>query len=239
MKAQWIKDLAHRSLGSVSLVNKYRLQTIGKRQMRSRRADGALWVQLGCGRHYIEGMVNVDVNPFIRSDLWIDLRRGLPFRSSCVDAIYCCHTLEHFYEWDVRRILRECRRVLKPGSGIRIVTPDLRKAVESYLRNDASHFSDFPDARKSIGGKLVNYLLCRDQHRLIFDFGFWAEILEEEGFRNIQECKPHQSLIFPKNEISVFEYEKPEKHHSVFVEAFKETTTCSENNDEMSIKKKF
>ena len=221
MKPQWLKDFAHTILGELSILNKYRLQSIARAKLRSPRKDHLLWVQLGCGRHYIPGMINIDLNPFIHCDIWMDLRKGLPFAKQSVDSIYCCHTLEHFFEPNVHRILRECYRILKPGAGMRIVTPDLYKAVQAYLRNDSSHFSDFPDKRDSIGGKLVNYLLCRDQHRLIFDFSFWAELLKSEGFVGIQECTPHQSAIFPLEEISKFEYEKPNRHHSVFVEAFR------------------
>ncbi len=221
MKAQWIKDLAHRTLGRASVLNRLRIQTLARGRLRARRPDGKLWLHLGCGRHYIEGMLNVDVNPFIRSDIWLDLRRGLPFGTDSVDAIYCCHTLEHFYEKDIRRIVREGLRALKPSHGMRLVTPDLRRSVEAYLRGDTAFFSDFPDRRASLGGKLANHLLCRDQHRLLFDFSFWREILEEEGFVGVCECAPHQSSIFPGEELTTFEYEPPDKHQSVFVEAFK------------------
>lgn len=221
MRAQWVKDIVHRTLGEMSLLNRYRIQLIGRSALRSRRPDGQIWVQLGSGAHYIEGMINVDVNPFRKRDIWLDLRKGLPFADNSVDAIYCCHTLEHFYEPDVRAILRECSRILKPKAGMRIATPDLKKAAEAYLQGDMKRFSDFPDKRASIGGKLVNYLLCRDQHRLIFDFSFWKEILEGEGFFRVEECKPHQTQIFPAKELSAFEYEQPDCHHSVFVEAFK------------------
>jgi predicted SAM-dependent methyltransferase len=221
MRSQQIKDIFHATMGELSVLNRLRLQTIFRSQLKSPREDGLLWVHLGCGVHYIPGMLNVDVNPFRKSDIWLDLRKGLPFGEKTVDAIYCCHTLEHFYEDDVRKILKDCKRVLKNGKGLRIVTPDLRKAVEAYLKGDSSRFFDFPDKRSSMGGKLVNYLLCRDQHRLIFDFSFWQEILESEGFGGVRECFPQQSIIFPSEEISKFEYESPKKHESVFVEAFK------------------
>jgi len=221
MKNQVIKDWAHWSLGKLNFLNYWRLKTVSRNALGSRRSDGKLWVHLGCGKHYIPGMINMDINPFTKSDIWLDLRSKLPFDTDSVDAIYCCHTLEHFYENDVRMILSECLRVLKKKRGIRIVTPDLRKAVEAYLSQDFEHFSDFPDKRRSIGGRCANYLLCRDQHRLIFDFSFWNEILEDQGFGQIAEFKPHESAIFSKTELGGFEYEKPDRHHSVFVEAFK------------------
>lgn len=218
MKSQKAKDVFHATAGQLSILNRWRLQLLPG-ALRSRRPDGLVWVHLGSGSHPIDGMINVDVNPFNKPDVWLNILKGLPFRDASVDAIYCCHTLEHFKEGDVRRILRDCRRILKPGSGIRIVTPDLRKAAQAYLAGDASYFSDFPDRRTSLGGRFANYLLCRDQHRLIFDFSFWAELLEAEGFGSIRERVPHDSDVFPREELAVFEYEQPARHHSVFVEA--------------------
>jgi SAM-dependent methyltransferase len=221
MKAQWIKDVVHATLGELSLLNRARIRAFARGKLRSRRADGKLWVHLGCGRHYVEGMVNVDVNPFVRSEVWLDLRKGLPFADASVDAIYCCHTLEHFHEPDVRRIVADCRRVLKPGAGARIVTPDLRRAAEAYLRGDAAWFSDFPDKRRSVGGRFANAILCRDQHRLAFDASFWEEILGDAGFARVAEKAPHDSAIFPREELAKFEYETPAKHTSVFMEGFR------------------
>ncbi|MCC7518242.1 MAG: methyltransferase domain-containing protein [Verrucomicrobiae bacterium] len=221
MKAQWIKDLVHGTLGELSVLNRIRLLAFGRGKLRARRADGKLWVHLGCGRHYIEGMVNVDVNPFVRSEVWLDLRKRLPFSDGSVDAIYCCHTLEHFFEPDARAIVADGLRTLKPGGGIRIVTPDLRKAAEAYLRGDAAWFPDFPDRRRSAGGRMANFLFCRDQHRLAYDFGFWEEILSSSGFSEVREKGPHESDVFPAAELSRFEYETPEKPSSVFVEAFR------------------
>jgi len=220
MRSQRVKTLFHETVGQLSILNRYRLEVFPG-PLKSRRPDGLIWIHLGSGGNYIPGMVNVDVNPFHKPDLWLNVLNGLPFRPGTVDAIYCGHTLEHFWEPQVRKILRDCLRVLKPGSGVRLVTPDLRKAAEAYLRGDTAYFSEFPDSRRSVGGRFVNYVLCRDQHRLIFDFEFWKEILESEGFDNVRECVPHQSHIFPANELAVFEYETPERHHSVFVEAFK------------------
>jgi SAM-dependent methyltransferase len=222
MKSQLLKDWMHFALGKVCILNYYRLKLFSRAKLKSKREDKLLWLHLGCGNKSIKGMINIDVNPFAKSDLWLDLNGSLPFESMTVDAVYCCHTLEHFYEPDVRKILRGCFRILKPGGSIRVVTPDFQKAILAYQRNELSYFSDFPDKRRSIGGRFANYLLCRDQHRIIFDFSFWEELLQDEGFTGISEMRPHQSKIFPENELKIFEYEKPEHHHSVFVEAFKQ-----------------
>jgi SAM-dependent methyltransferase len=225
MKSRWIKSLVHHTLGELSVLNGLRLRIMAGSRLRPKRADGRLWVHLGCGNNYAEGMLNVDINPFVRSDLWLNLKRSMPFRTGSVDAIYCNHVLEHFYERDVRKIVRECLRILRPGGGIRLATPDLKRSIDAYVRGDVGFFSEFPDKRRSLGGRMANHLLCRDQHCLIFDFGFWKEILEEEGWAGIRECSPHQSELFPRQELAVWEYEQPEKHQSVFVEASKPGST--------------
>src|SRR5712691_6105006 len=63
-----------------------------------------------------------------------DLTKRLPFEDNTVSVIYGAHVLEHLYQADARRLLDECRRVLRPGGVIRMVVPDLHSMVASYLR---------------------------------------------------------------------------------------------------------
>jgi predicted SAM-dependent methyltransferase len=165
--------------------------------------------------------VNIDINPFNRKDIWLDVRLGLPFPNGSVDAIYCSHMLEHFFAPQAVNLLRECHRVLKPNGGIRLVTPHLGKAIAAYLSNDVGYFSDFPDTRRSIGGRFVNHMLCRDQHRLMFDFSFMEESLAAAGFDEIVEYAPLESRSFPIGDLCVFERETKETHNSLFVEAIR------------------
>ena len=189
--------------------------------MPSRGRSGPLLLHLGSGLHPIAGFVNIDGNPLRRPDLWLDLTLGLPFKDGSVMGAYCSHTLEHFFEPDVRQIMRDTCRVLGPGCGIRIVTPDLGKAVAAYVKQDTGWFDDFPDARRSLGGRFTNYLMCRDQHRLMFDFSFMKELLEDSGFVDVAEFSPHESSLFDRAYLAGFEYEQPGNYHSLFVEAFK------------------
>jgi SAM-dependent methyltransferase len=64
-----------------------------------------------------------------------DLRRGVPFDTGTVEAVYHSHTLEHIDRSDVPGFLAEILRVLKPGGIHRIVVPDLERAVRGYLRD--------------------------------------------------------------------------------------------------------
>jgi predicted SAM-dependent methyltransferase len=215
MRSQLVKDAYYGTVARLSYLNFLRYR------IRARRHAAPLLLHLGSGLHPIAGFVNIDANPLRRPDLWLDLRLGLPFRDDSVAAAYCCHTLEHFAEPDVRNILREAWRVLKPGCGVRLVTPDLGKAIAAYVAGRIDWFDDFPDSRRSLGGRFTNYLLCRDQHRLMFDFSFMAEILHDAGFIDIVERSPHESALFERSYLASFEYEQPAGYHSLFVEAYK------------------
>jgi predicted SAM-dependent methyltransferase len=219
MTNQFLKDLAYMTVGRLSVLNLLRYRLTG--QVPGHKNGGPLLLHLGSGTHPIKGFVNVDGNPRRRPDLWLDLTLGLPFRDDSVTGGYCCHTLEHFFEPDVRQVLGEMFRVLRPGGGIRLVTPDMGKAIAAYQELNSGWFSEFPDARRSIGGRFTNYMLCRDQHRLMFDFSFMREILEDIGFADIVQCTPHRSTLFDDAYLGTFEYEQPDDNHSLFVEAFK------------------
>lgn len=63
-----------------------------------------------------------------------DVRKGLPFETGSVDAIYVGQAIEHFNRrTEAPAFLKECHRVLKPGGVIRLTTPDLGKLVIAYF----------------------------------------------------------------------------------------------------------
>jgi len=223
LKSQLVKDLFYASVGRLSAVNLLRYEVCCRLRGRAaaRWSGDPLVLHLGSGTHRIAGFVNIDGNPLRRPDLWLDIRLGLPFDEGSVDAAYCCHMMEHFGERDVRKILAETFRVLRPGHGLPLVTPDLRKAIEAYVRGDVQWFNDFPDRRRSLGGRFNNYLLCGDQHKLMFDATFLEEILRDIGFVQVSETVPHRSDIFEPARLAEFEHETPAEHQSLFVECFK------------------
>jgi predicted SAM-dependent methyltransferase len=225
MVAQSLKDLYHGTIGRATAIPYWYVRAIGHRRWTQNSSDALrpLCLHLGSGKEYIAlpEYVNIDIHPFYRKDIWLDVRLGLPFPSRSVDRIYCSHMLEHFYASEVVKLLRECHRTLRPKGGIRLVTPHLGRAIAAYSAKDSGYFSDFPDERRSIGGRFVNHMLCRDQHRLMFDFSFMEECLVEAGFTDIVECTPQESRLYPPGELGVFEHETKETHNSLFVEAIR------------------
>jgi SAM-dependent methyltransferase len=62
-----------------------------------------------------------------------DLRKGIPFDTGTIDAVYHSHVLEHIDREHIPGFLAEIRRVLRPGGVHRIVVPDLELVGRAYV----------------------------------------------------------------------------------------------------------
>jgi SAM-dependent methyltransferase len=90
-------------------------------------------LNIGCGRVFAPGWINLDVEPASPDVHRWDARRGLPFAAGEIDAVYHAHLLEHLDAHAGQRFLRECARVLRPGGVLRVVVPDLEGIARAYL----------------------------------------------------------------------------------------------------------
>ena len=89
-------------------------------------------LNLGCGNDILPDFVNCD-----RYDAACDVccdAKNLPFKTNSIDEIYASHLIEHFNFFEAFEVLREWKRVLKPGGILRIETPDMEKSCEAFLK---------------------------------------------------------------------------------------------------------
>lgn len=166
------------------------------RRFRAPRS-GIIKVHLGPGqKNYLSGWVNVDANTFSgKCDLWVDLRNPLPFHDNSLDAVYSHHMIEHLP--NIAFHLAQVFRCLKPGAVYRVGGPNGDSAISKFLENDGNWFGDFPDRRTSIGGRLENFIFCRQEHLTILTRSFLEELLKDAGFTNIRQCQPTKETHFP------------------------------------------
>lgn len=185
--------------------------------------SGLLKVHLGPGkRNYLPGWVNVDANILTaKIDVWANLNHPLPFHNNSIDALYSHHVIEHLP--DMAAHLRQAFRCLKPGGIYRLGGPNGDSAMRKYLEGALDWFSDFPDKRRSIGGRLENFILCRQEHLTILTFSYLEELLTEAGFENIRLCLPTRETSSPLfNDCLKLEYESDFScPHTLIVEAEK------------------
>lgn len=98
------------------------------------------YLNLACGAHYIDesNWINVDFQSDKRAVIPMNIIEGLPFETSTFELIYCSHFIEHLHLDDAVKVLKEARRVLKPGGVIRLVLPDLEEIASEYLKQLSS-----------------------------------------------------------------------------------------------------
>jgi predicted SAM-dependent methyltransferase len=143
--------------------------------------DG-LRVHLGCGPHYLHGMINIDGNWLRNTDLWLDLRNPLPFPDRSAALVYCSHMLEHLYPDDALALLKEICRILRDDGVARIAVPSMEHAL-SIARGEAS--MRFPREFDDPLAQAVNYLFCDGQHKYGYSWQLLADFACQAGFSQI------------------------------------------------------
>lgn len=93
-------------------------------------------INAGCGRHVLDGWVNIDVQPSRHAnrdpDILCDLRT-IPLPDGCADEIMSIHVFEHFYLWEAEVLLKEWHRLLVPGGKLALEMPDLIKCCRNIV----------------------------------------------------------------------------------------------------------
>jgi predicted SAM-dependent methyltransferase len=147
----------------------------------------------GCGDHVAAGWINSDVKQGAEVDLVADIKAGLPLASDCLDYAVSVHALPELSYPELVPALRELRRVLKPGGVLRLVLPDLDRAIDAYRRGESGYFKVDPDEVRSLGGRLIVQMLWYGYSRSLFTGDFAAELLEKAGFEQVRHCRYQQT----------------------------------------------
>lgn len=185
-----------------------------------------LKLNIGCGPDgHFEGFVNIDNSKavllaklpqlkklFLKLGLiskekfdadwagvrWIDVSRRFPFATESVDKIYCSHFLEHIPANKGKFVLKECYRVLRKDSVMRLVVPDLLWHAEKYVRETKiiQQNSIFPDDRtahdkflETVYGAYLSNKRYGANHCYMYDLPTLISILKKIGFKNICNCQ--------------------------------------------------
>ena len=116
-------------------------------------AARALRLNLGCGDKILPGYVNVDVveaRAGMKPDVVCDLHDLAPFSDASADEILSVHVVEHFWRWEVRDVMREWARVLKPGGRMIIECPNLLSACRTFLENPEQFSREDQDGQRTM-----------------------------------------------------------------------------------------
>ena len=157
----------------------------------------------------VPGWLSVGFPP---AELVLDLRWGLPFADAAADRVYSALALEHLvYPDDARRVVRDVRRVLRPGGVARVIVPDLEVYLRAYVRGDRAFFRAherwFAWARHTrtpldvinamVGAGLARGPADHDGHRTGYDLATLTTLLRDAGFSSI-ERRGYQDSPYPE-----------------------------------------
>jgi len=157
-------------------------------------------VEVGGGDRSGKGeWITIDVTK--NSDLYWDLRRGIPFPDESLHKIYSSHFFEHLSFDEIQGFLDECKRVLVPNGEFLICVPNARIYIDAYSKGqslDANRYFGYtPAYNHTTRIDYVNYTAyMKGAHKYMFDEENVVFILRAKGFRNVRlrEFDPHLDL---------------------------------------------
>ena len=150
-------------------------------------------LNIGAGGGGIPGWLNSDIEPKLRSIMYLDATQTFPLPDCSFDYIFSEHMIEHVTYQNGKRMILECYRVLKPGGLLRISTPDLSFLVDLYKDNKSEIQTQF--IKDSMDTWLevpyyssvfvINNYVRAWGHQFIYDKEILHDLLIRCGFVNI------------------------------------------------------
>lgn len=171
----------------------------------------------GCGMHPTPGWLNSDLKQAPGIDISCDLRDGLPIEDDALDYVASNHALPMIAYPDLVPALGELRRVLRPGGVLRLILPDLDRAIAAYLDGDRDYFMVPDEDEPTTSGKAIVHLLWYGWSVSMFTEEFTRGLLLRAGFRRVVACSPGVTAS-PFPEIVALD---SREHESLFIEAVK------------------
>jgi len=159
-------------------------------------------LQLGAGTTALPGWLCTDVTRVAAHVVYLDATRTFPFEDGAFDYVYSEHMLEHVSWHEGLFVLKECRRVLKPGGTIRIATPDLAVILGLYGGDGHDEGQEYikwitdlyvPGVNAYKASFVVNNAFRNWGHQFLYDGDLLVSALQQAGFTNLRRCAPGES----------------------------------------------
>jgi len=159
-------------------------------------------LQIGAGAGTIDSWLCTDIDAIWGKTVYLNATKKFPFKDDTFQYIFSEHMIEHITYDRALAMLRQCRRVLKPGGTIRIATPDLNVLLalhtnepdpmqKQYIQWITDRFlwwiHDY-DATFVINNAFRNWF-----HIFLYDYNLLAKTMQKAGFTNITRYEPGQS----------------------------------------------
>ena len=139
-------------------------------------------VNLGSGNSYIEGWVNVDSNPDVRADVYMEAFDFVRMQGSEIDELYMGHFLEHLMPASAAALLALVADELPEGARVSAVVPDMRAIFAAYDAGEISNF-ELNDRYVYSYEQPSHHVWCHDADSL-------AAVFDHAGYRDVAADRP-------------------------------------------------
>jgi glycosyltransferase involved in cell wall biosynthesis len=169
-----------------------------------------LKLHLACGHDYNPDYINVDL--YAPDDAVCDVRfdvQKLPYPDNSVDEIKAFHIIEHFHFFEIKDVLNEWFRVLKPGGKLYLETPDFLETCRSFV--EGSPVMPIEEWRVLLYGHFFAHPWVPGQtHKFLFTESQLKTNLSWAGFKRVDRVSPASKYVMEHT-----------KHLFLTVEAYK------------------
>lgn len=139
-------------------------------------------LHIGCGnRDFGDSWIHIDGTeyPHVKHHSIVEL----PFVDDTADIIYASHVLEYFDREEVKEVLGEWKRVLKPEGILRLAVPDFGACARLYVEKNVP-------LENYVGMFYGKWYISEDEkvyHKTIYDRPSLERVLNDAGFTNVKE----------------------------------------------------
>jgi len=180
------------------------------RSIQTIRLPASPLLNVGCGAEVQPGFINLDWDWHPDIHLCWDVCRRIPLPDASLDGIFTEHCLEHISSDDCATVLREFRRLVRPGGTVRVIVPDGGLYLDLYQRSRAGEQVEFPyldeigrrdlaeDSRYGFTPMMaVNRIFRGYGHRFAYDADTMANLLRQAGFGTVERCEFRRGRYAP------------------------------------------
>jgi len=183
-----------------------------------------VYVNFGCGTNYQKGWVNIDGENNGDVNLFFTMNTVLPFENDSVDGVFSEHFVEHIDLATGTHFFKECFRVLKKGSVLRVVCPNLDYILSKMdnvkidrLKNMFISVGDFNRMPEEISSaEIINWIFYGHGHKFIYNLDSLSKLLYNIGYSSVYPSEFGLSKVG-----MAIERRMDESFYSLYVEAIK------------------